>query len=74
MNTESIKELEDPESTREFKTISGSVSDVKESVSESGFERAVSRINLARNNGQLPTPHLSPYLNTDSYSPMGFHL
>src|SRR5882724_12328498 len=40
MNTESIKELEDPESTREFKTISGSVLDVKESVSESGFERA----------------------------------
>src|SRR5882724_4984632 len=40
MNTESIKESEDPESTREFKTISGSVSDVKESVSESGFERA----------------------------------
>src|SRR5882724_4882433 len=39
MNTESIKESEDPESTREFKTISESVSDVKESVSESGFER-----------------------------------
>jgi len=34
------KESEDPESTREFKTISESVSDVKESVSESGFERA----------------------------------
>jgi len=25
----------------------------------------ISRINLARNNVQLPTPHLSPYLNTD---------
>ena len=35
-----MKESEDPESTREFKTISGSVLDVKESVSESGFERA----------------------------------
>src|SRR5882724_801143 len=35
-----MKESEDPESTRDFKTISGSVSDVKESVSESGFERA----------------------------------
>src|SRR5882724_2181750 len=40
MNIESIKESEDPESTRDFKTISGSVSDVKGSVSESGFERA----------------------------------
>jgi len=35
-----MKELDDPESTREFKTIFGRVSDVKESVSESGFERA----------------------------------
>jgi len=39
-NTESIKESEDPESTRDFKTISGRVSDVRERVSESGFERA----------------------------------
>jgi len=34
-----MKELEDPESTRDFRTIFGRVSDVKESVSESGFER-----------------------------------
>src|SRR5882724_3052338 len=40
MNTESIKELEDLESTRDFKTISRRVSDVRERVSESGFERA----------------------------------
>src|SRR5882724_8047063 len=40
MNTESIKESEDPESTRDFKTISRRVSDVRERVSESGFERA----------------------------------
>jgi len=39
MNTESIKGVGRSESTREFKTISESVSDVKESVSESGFER-----------------------------------
>ena len=32
----------------------------------------VSRINLARNNVQLPTPHLSPYLNTDSLFAHGF--
>jgi len=35
-NTESMKELEDLESTRDFRTIFGRVSDVKESVSESG--------------------------------------
>ena len=35
-----MTESEDLESTREFKTISGRVSDVRESVSESGFERA----------------------------------
>src|SRR5882724_8600969 len=40
MNTESIKESEDPESTRDFKIISGRVSVVRERVSESGFERA----------------------------------
>src|SRR5882724_145498 len=35
-----MKESEDPESTRDFKTISGRVLDVRERVSESGFERA----------------------------------
>jgi len=35
-----MKESDDPESTRDFRTIFGRVSDVKESVSESGFERA----------------------------------
>src|SRR5882724_3737459 len=39
MNTESMKELEDPESTRDFRTVFGRVLDLKESVSESGFER-----------------------------------
>ena len=34
-----MKELEDPESTRDFNTVFGRVLDVKESVSESGFER-----------------------------------
>ena len=34
--------------------------------------KALSRINLARNNIQLPTPHLSPYLNTDSLFAHGF--
>src|SRR5882724_1056570 len=32
----------------------------------------ISCINLARNNVQLPTPHLSPYLNTDSLFAHGF--
>src|SRR5882724_10812612 len=35
-----MKESEDPESMRDFRTVFGRVSDVKESVSESGFERA----------------------------------
>src|SRR5882672_4192882 len=35
-----MKELEDPESTRDFRIVSGRVSEVKERVSESGFERA----------------------------------
>src|SRR5882724_12809502 len=35
-----MKESEDLESTRDFKTISGRVSDVRKRVSESGFERA----------------------------------
>ena len=35
-----MKELEDPESIRDFKTISRRVSDVRKRVSESGFERA----------------------------------
>jgi len=35
-----MKESEDPKSTRDFRTIFRRVSDVKESVSESGFERA----------------------------------
>ena len=34
------KESEDPESTRDFRIISGRVSEVRERVSESGFERA----------------------------------
>src|SRR5882724_1553854 len=34
-----MKELEDPESTRDFKTISGRVLEVRKRVSESGFER-----------------------------------
>jgi len=35
-----MKESEDLESTRDFKIISGRVSDVRKRVSESGFERA----------------------------------
>src|SRR5882724_4872126 len=35
-----MKESEDLESTRDFKTISGRVSEVRKRVSESGFERA----------------------------------
>src|SRR5882724_10239355 len=34
-----MKESEDPESTRDFRTISGRVSEVRERVSKSGFER-----------------------------------
>ena len=40
MNAESMKQSDDPESTRDFRLVSGSLSEVKESVSESGFERA----------------------------------
>ena len=40
MNTESIKELEDPESTRDVRIRFGNEWDVSESISESGFERA----------------------------------
>ena len=39
MNAESMKQLDDPESTRDLRIVSGSLSEVKESVSESGFER-----------------------------------
>ena len=39
-NTESMKESEDLESTRDFKTISRRVSDLRKRVSDSGFERA----------------------------------
>ena len=39
MNTESIKELEDLESTSDLRTVSGRELEVKESVSESGVER-----------------------------------
>ena len=38
-NTESMKESEDPESTRDFRIVSGRVLEVRERVSESGFER-----------------------------------
>ena len=40
MNVESINESEDPESTRDVRTMFGNESDVNESISESGFERA----------------------------------
>ncbi len=39
MNTESIKESDDSESTRDLRIISGRVLEVRESVRESGFER-----------------------------------
>ena len=39
MNAESMKESEDPESTRDLRIMSGSVSEVRERVRESGFER-----------------------------------
>ena len=39
MNTESIKESEDPESTRDVRTRFGNESDVNESISKSGFKR-----------------------------------
>src|SRR5882672_2697962 len=34
-----MKESEDPESTRDFRVVSGRVSEVRKRVSESGFER-----------------------------------
>ena len=39
-NAESMKELEDPESTRDCSVVCGRVSELRERVSESGFERA----------------------------------
>ena len=39
MNTESMKESEDLESTRDLRIVSGSMLEVRESVRESGFER-----------------------------------
>ena len=38
-NAESIKELDDPESTKDFRVVFGRESVVKESMSESGLER-----------------------------------
>jgi len=35
-----MKELEDPESTRDCSVVCGRVSELRERVSESGFERA----------------------------------
>ena len=40
MNAELMKQLDDLESTRDLRIMSGSLSEFKESVSESGFERA----------------------------------
>jgi len=40
MNAESMKQLDDPESTRDLRIMFGSLLEVRESVSESGFERA----------------------------------
>jgi len=40
MNAESMKQLDDPESTRDLRIMSGSLLEVRESISESGFERA----------------------------------
>ena len=39
MKAESTKESEDTESTRDFRILCGRVSEVRERVSESGFER-----------------------------------
>jgi len=39
MNAESIKELDDPESTRDFRVIFGRELVVRESMSELGLER-----------------------------------
>ena len=40
MNAESMKQSDDLESTRDLRIMSGSLSEVKESISESGFKRA----------------------------------
>ena len=40
MNAESMKQLDDLESTRDLRIVSRSLLDVRESMSESGFERA----------------------------------
>jgi len=39
MNSELMKQLDDPESTRDLRIVSRSLLEVKESISESGFER-----------------------------------
>ena len=39
MNAESIKDLDDPESTRDFRVVFGRKSVVRESISELGLER-----------------------------------
>ena len=39
MNAELMKQSDDPESTRDLRIVSRSLSEVKESASESGFER-----------------------------------
>ena len=40
MNAELMKQSDDPESTRDLRIMSRSLSEVRESISESGFERA----------------------------------
>jgi len=40
MNVESMKQLNDLESTRDFRIVSRSLLEVRESMNESGFERA----------------------------------
>jgi len=40
MNAESMKQLDDPESTRDLRIVSRSLLEVNESISESGFKRA----------------------------------
>src|SRR5882724_12333516 len=52
-----------------FKCFKGSVALIREMP---GGTLAVSHINLEQNNVQLLTPHLSPYLNTDSLLIHGF--
>src|SRR5882724_8239031 len=53
-------------------TVRGRRVDGNATVIAEALEVAVSHINLAWNNVQLPTPHLSPYLNTDSLFIQGF--